>query len=385
MPIKVIHGLSSWLPQTMTWLYTHLSEMNKNEIQNIIVCEKTQNLEQFPMEKIYHLNNETKINNIIRRINKKLGFKKNIPLLEEVIKKEKPDILHSHFGPEACYNHKLAKKYSLKHIVTFYGFDVNMLPRQEKWKKEYHDMFKNVDLVLCEGEFMAESIAKLGCSKNKIKVQRLGIDLNKIKFVPRKINKNETINFLIIGTFREKKGIPYALEALGLLQNEFDNFKVTIIGDATKELRDQSEKNKIIETIDKYNLNEKVNMLGFLPYNKIIEESYNNHIFLSPSVVSSDGDTEGGAPVTIIEMAASGMPVVSTTHCDIPFVLGNLNKSILVEERNSELLKEKILLILNKKIDIEDLEKNNHEFIKKNLDLKKCSKELAYKYNKLIS
>ncbi len=43
-----------------------------------------------------------------------------------------------------------------------------------------------------------------------------------------------------------------------------------------------------------------------------------HHLFLSPSVTAPDGDSEGGAPVSIIEAAATGMPVVSTTHCDIP-------------------------------------------------------------------
>jgi len=31
-----------------------------------------------------------------------------------------------------------------------------------------------------------------------------------------------------------------------------------------------------------------------------------------------DGDCEGGAPVSLIEASASGIPVVSTVPCDIP-------------------------------------------------------------------
>ena len=53
---------------------------------------------------------------------------------------------------------------------------------------------------------------------------------------------------------------------------------------------------------------------------------------LSPSVLASDGDSEGGAPVTIIDMAASGMPVVSTRRCDIPQVLIDGESGLLADE-----------------------------------------------------
>jgi colanic acid/amylovoran biosynthesis glycosyltransferase len=63
----------------------------------------------------------------------------------------------------------------------------------------------------------------------------------------------------------------------------------------------------------------------------LLEEAYRHHVFLSPSVTASDGDTEGGAPIALIEMAATGMPVVSTRHADIPEVLGD---GLLAPERD---------------------------------------------------
>jgi colanic acid/amylovoran biosynthesis glycosyltransferase len=51
-------------------------------------------------------------------------------------------------------------------------------------------------------------------------------------------------------------------------------------------------------------------------------------------VTASDGDTEGGAPVSIIEVAATGMPVVATQHCDIPEVLNRYPADLLAPERN---------------------------------------------------
>ena len=55
-------------------------------------------------------------------------------------------------------------------------------------------------------------------------------------------------------------------------------------------------------------------------------------------MTAQDGDTEGGAPVCITEMLATGMPVVSTTHCDIPEVLGSDLHHLLAPERDVEAL-----------------------------------------------
>src|SRR5690606_39794503 len=61
--------------------------------------------------------------------------------------------------------------------------------------------------------------------------------------------------------------------------------------------------------------------LGYQPWRALMDAAYRHHVFLSPSITASDGDTEGGAPVGLIEMAATGMPVISSRHADIPEVI----------------------------------------------------------------
>ena len=63
-----------------------------------------------------------------------------------------------------------------------------------------------------------------------------------------------------------------------------------------------------------------------------------HHIFLSPSVTARDGDSEGGAPIAILEAEASGMPVVSTRHADIPEIVVANESALLSAERDVEAL-----------------------------------------------
>jgi colanic acid/amylovoran biosynthesis glycosyltransferase len=228
-----------------------------------------------------------------------------------------------------------ARQAYVKHVVTFYGLDVNFLPRQDpRWRSRYRALFDHIDLVLCEGSFMRRCIIELGCPETKVRVQHLGIRIDQIPFIPRVWQPGEPLRILMAASFREKKGLPYALEALGQIQESVD-LEITLIGDADSEPRNQNEKRKILSAIERHRF-KNVRLPGYQPQQVLMDEAYAHHIFLSPSVTASDGDTEGGAPVSLIEMTASGMMVVSTEHCDIPEVVQHEKTGLLAAERNVE-------------------------------------------------
>jgi colanic acid/amylovoran biosynthesis glycosyltransferase len=243
-------------------------------------------------------------------------------------------VLHSHFGNRGWLDIKAARRAGLKHVVTFYGSDVNRLPVVKPWwRQRYRALFEQVDCVLCEGPHMAQCIVNLGCPEHKVHVHHLGIEVEKIVFKPRVWNPDEPLRVLMAAAFREKKGIPYALEALGHLQHRVP-LEITIVGDATSTTRSQAEKQRILTTIENHQLESRVRMLGYQSHTTLFEQAYEHHIFLSPSVTAGDGDTEGGAPIAIIEMTATGMPIVSTKHCDIPGVVQPDLVNLLAEERD---------------------------------------------------
>jgi len=225
----------------------------------------------------------------------------------------------------------------------------------------------------------------MGCSEEKIVVQHLGVNLEDIEFVPRETNGTGTINILVAGSFREKKGIPFALEAFGLMREKHKNLRMVLIGDSSGIPREEAEKKKISEVIKRRGLNDSIKMLGFVPYSELMAEASRCHIFLSPSIQASDGDTEGGAPVTILEMSASGMPVLSTFHCDIPGTVLNGKSGFLVPEKDVGALAEKLdYLISNPKIWIE-FGKSGRDHTARNYNSKIQAKKLEAIYDKLLS
>ncbi|NJL33455.1 MAG: colanic acid biosynthesis glycosyltransferase WcaL, partial [Chloroflexaceae bacterium] len=304
------------------------------DIENHIVCQYLRNLDQFAVPNIHALEQASPWQQTWDRWVRKSKVRPYLGYLVEQAQRCGARVLHSHFGPGGWNNLGAARRARLKHVVTFYGLDINYLPTvQPRWRERYRDMFRQIDRVLCEGSYMAGSIAQLGCPAEKILVHHLGIAVDAIAFQPRCWQPGEPLRVLLTGTFHEKKGIPYALEALGRLQHSVP-LEITVIGDAKNEPRSLAEKQKILATIAKHDLHAKVRLLGYQPYARLFEEAYQHHIFLAPSVLASNGDCEGGAPVTIIEMAATGMPVVSTRHCDIPGVVLDGVTGLLADERD---------------------------------------------------
>ncbi len=182
---------------------------------------------------------------------------------------------------------------------------------------------------------MASRIVELGCPEKKVKVQHLGVNVNNLAFKPRQWKVGEPFKVLIAASIREKKGIPYAIEALGMLIKDVP-VELTIIGDATRDRAHQSEKGKILSLLEQTGLKPVTRLLGYQSYSVLKEEAYKHHLFLQPSVTASSGDTEGGVPVTIIEMAATGIPIISTRHCDIPGVIIDNETGLLANERDAK-------------------------------------------------
>ncbi|MET0028881.1 MAG: glycosyltransferase [Candidatus Thiodiazotropha sp.] len=334
--LTVIHQCSVWLELTQTWLY-NLVRYLPDGIDNHIVCRRAKNLEYFPSGKVHALKRDDFSTYLLQRAATLVGNKRSNPYLDRKIREYKPAILHSHFGNNGWKALPTCERHNLRHFVSFYGQDVSKLPRQNPaWLKRYNELFESpLTRFLCEGKFMAQSLVKMGCDPTRIHVHHLGVEITNIPYRPRSWIPGEPLKVLLAASFREKKGLPYALQALARLKEKI-TVTITIIGDAGKGKANQEEKHKIIEVIKQHNLGSVTRLLGYQPQSVLWREAEQHHLFLSPSVTAADGDSEGGAPVALIEMAASGMPIVSSRHCDIPDVIREGETGWLAEERDVE-------------------------------------------------
>lgn len=345
LPLVVLHGFPSWLPLTQTWMY-NLVRFLPPDIEAHIVCETTENLETFRLPNIHRFSEEPRWRYYRDCLLRLSGIRRHLGFLVDQARRVRANLLHSHFGNVGWENLDAPRRARIKHVVSFYGFDASYLPsRNPAWRKRYLELFGTIDLALCEGPHMAECVKTLGCPPDKVRVHHLGVPLAEIGFHPRTWHPFETLRILIAASFQEKKGIPVALEALGRIRKETP-VEITIIGDANEETRSKVEKQRILAAIERNGLAPHTRLLGYQSHAVLLEHAYAHHLFLSPSITASDGDTEGGVPVTLIEMCATGMPVVSTRHCDIPEVVKDGVTGLLAGEGDIEGLVDRLRWLL---------------------------------------
>lgn len=325
-PLCVVQSTQEWLTLTKTWLDRQVRSLPGDRVRSVVFCLDTAHLDRFPVQELRQVRERRLLPRLLHRAERVLVGRPTARRLRRVIDEERADLLHSHFGDWAWETLPGARATGVPHVVSFYGWDMSLLPRTEpRWLEHYAALFESVQRCLCEGPHMASRLVDLGCPPGKARVQRLGIDLDRLPFRPREAPVEGPLRVLIVGSFREKKGIPDALAALGLLRGAGVPIEITVIGDAGSLPRALREKARILDAIRRHQLGPVTRLLGYQPHPVVIQEAYEHHVFLSPSVTAADGDTEGGAPVTILELAATGMPVVTTDHCDIPYVLGGLD------------------------------------------------------------
>jgi len=111
-----------------------------------------------------------------------------------------------------------------------------------------------------------------------------------------------------------------------------------------------------------------------------MRRSYDHHLFLAPSVTAGDGDTEGGAPVSLIQMAATGILVVASDHCDIPEVVRHGQTGFLCREGNLESLQEQLLAALEAAPRWPDLARRARSHIERTFDARSQGRSLASIY-----
>ena len=385
-PLTVFHSRSEWLSQTETWLFNQVRYLPPN-VESHIVCESTANLDRFPVDNLHSVGDLSAWRRLALRAYGYRHYGKRIELSvahrHQVMQHNKAQVLHSHFGFTGWGDCWIAKRLGLKHVVTFYGYDIGFPQQDPQWEKRYRDMFKLVDRVLCEGPFMGQRIIDLGCPPEKMQVHHLGIRIDEIPFKPRTWDGEGPLRILMAASFRQKKGLPNAFEAVGLLQDKVP-VEVTVIGDAAPDAEAQAEKQKIMAAVEKHRLGPKVNFMGYQPFDVMTEQAYRHHVFLSPSIHADDGDSEGGAPVSIIEMAASGMMVVSTTHCDIPEVIHHGKSGLLAAEGDVDGLVTHLTWLVDHPERWEGMAQEARRHVEEQFDVHPQGQRLAETYEALV-
>lgn len=382
---KAIQDVYVWLPRTETWLYSEITALGAGW-QAWVVAHKTENAAEFPYPRVFSLLDAAgRMRWAVEMVLRRARLTSHAPSIARFCASLEADLLHSHFGTIGWFNLRLARKLGVPHVVTFYGSDVTIVQRRERWRRRYREMFDEVSLVLCEGPHMASEIARLGCDPDKISVHRLGVRLADLPCAARA--RRRPLRFLMAGRYREKKGLVDGLRALCNLSRSRpqEDWRLTIVGGPGNCSEGARIAGELRETAMRYKLADRISFSGILSHAELIAQAQRHDVFLCPSVTSSNGDTEGGAPVVMIEMAAMGLPVIGTRHCDMPQALGAKNRALLVGERDPDALTRSIEWLLDHPDSWSEISADNRSHCETHFDHVEQGERLARLYDRVTA
>ncbi|NKB70553.1 MAG: glycosyltransferase [Candidatus Latescibacteria bacterium] len=313
------------------WIYHQITYLKR--YRPIVLAQESSHQDQFPLEILYSAQDYPPVRRLANRLLRRLTGQ--YPFYAAILRRQGARLIHAHFGHQGCRCLRAKRACKLPMVTTFYGYDATRDVHSPHWRPAYLRLFEQGEAFLAEGGAMKGRLVEAGCPADKVHIQHLGVDLTAVPFAERQ--PANPVRFLICAPFREKKGIPYALEAVGaaLKRRDFP-CQVVLIGDGP-------DRPQVLQAIDRAGLQGRVDMRGMQPYEKVLQAVGECHIFLQTSITARDGDGEGGAPFMLLDAQASGLPVVATRHADIPEVVVDGESGLLADERDIEGLADRIL------------------------------------------
>ena len=317
----------TFLKPEMLHVYRQVAGLK--EVKPTVFTFKRENAEEFPFEPIRFLHRSPlrwlrRIWNVqIRKIPPQ-AYRDEVNSMRLQLMAERCQMLHIYFGNNGLFWLPFLRNCQLPAVVSFHGADVQVNVDSPAAKRLLKDLFAVCALVMARSESLASALIGLGCSPDKLRIQRTGIPLGTFRYSARERPTDGAWRLLQACRLIEKKGLELSIRAFSAFSKLYPNALLTIAGDGP--LRNSLEK-----LAADLHLDGRIRFAGFLGQSELLSLYQASHLFLHPSEQTSSGDREG-VPNSLLEAMATGLPCIATRHGGIPEAITHLESGVLVPE-----------------------------------------------------
>ncbi len=336
-PITVAHIKDQFLPRSETFIYAQVAQLKRYR-SLVLDRHPRQNRDLFPFE-FYESPAE--------RLGRWAGWIERLslralgrsPYLEWIIRHTNVRVLHAHFGQLGALFVSVACRHGLPLITSFYGMDVSRFARIPAWKPRFERLWQYGQRFVALGPQMAETLVSLGAPRERVVVIPLAVDVQRFAYRECELpGRHNAVRLITVGRLVPKKGVDVLLKALAQLKAQIP-FQLWIVGDGP-------ERERLENLAHALALGGQVVFWGWQSPEQVADLMAKSHIFVLASRTDPvTGETEG-TPTVLLEAQARGLPVISTLHADIPFIVRAGESGILVPENDAEALAEALETLL---------------------------------------
>lgn len=306
-----------------------------------VFCQKRENAESFPFEPVQVLGKAK--THQWRRFWQKTILRRPITIYPSEARRALVEIeatgarvLHVYFGHIGVHLEPLLRmcaergadgRARLPVVVSFHGADAQVDLERPAHRAAMLRMFDLAQALLVRSESLGASLAACGAAREKIRLHRTGVPLDRLAFVQRRAPEDGAWRCLQACRLIPKKGLFASLVAFAEFRRRWPKASFVIAGEGPLlgALEEAAEKLGIVGA---------VRFAGFLSQDELRAAEAESHLFLHPSEMGPDGDQEG-VPNAMLEAMAHGLPVIATRHGGIPEAVEEGRSGLLVAEGDS--------------------------------------------------
>lgn len=239
---------------------------------------------------------------------------------------------------------------TIKLIVSFRGFDINVFPNQSEGNKLLlRRIFEKADVLHFISENLKDTAVKLGAAPSKCKVIYRSIRFNQQLSLARTSYTKKKLKILTVARLVWEKGYLYALKTMAILQNKGFDFEYHIVGTGI-------DLNMLIYHVNRLGIQDRIIFHGELPRTEVKRKLMSADIYFQPSLSEA-------LSLSIIEASFYGLPIVSSNIGGIPEVVMNKISGFLSKPCESSIYADNIIKLYKDPTLRTQMGNNGHKLI----------------------
>jgi glycosyltransferase involved in cell wall biosynthesis len=226
-----------------------------------------------------------------------------------------------------------------RHVLHVHAADVYLLARFPFGRRIAQYVLDRTETVLADGSHVRDALDALVGAPTGAVLQPMGAWVEDfqapVEAIPSRFGGGYVA---FVGRLVEKKGVVYLIRAVAAIRDRFPDLGLVVIGSGPLQA-------SLTAEVTRLGLDAAVEFAGGQPHNEVIRYLRGCRLAVVPSIIDSQGETEG-MPTVVVEMMAAGLRVVGSDVDGIPDVIDHGRNGWLARPGDVDDLADKILTAL---------------------------------------
>jgi glycosyltransferase involved in cell wall biosynthesis len=224
--------------------------------------------------------------------------------------------------------HPVVKRLGLRHVIRGHGFDVSATLEDPQVCRQYLEL-EDADAIVVPSPYQVERLRRIGLNKANLVSLPYGVDLpdanTRGACAVSRGDGTASVRLLAVGRMVRKKAPLAVMQAFLKAAESLPTLQLTYIGTGPLEAEVQ-------EYLKRHDHGGRIRLAGAKSHEDVLRAMDEADIFIQHSLTDPQTGDQEGAPVAILEAMAHGLPVISTLHSGIPYLVVNGETGLLTPE-----------------------------------------------------